>query len=107
MTGKWQIEPNNQAGVFARMTPESSLAGVFMTKYFFTVPKGVANFKIKLTGVHTGKFGALLFNQENHLVEQIDGNNPGECRLPWLKYDRKRTYQETVPGKITRPCAKN
>lgn len=106
MTGKWQIKQNKQAAAFAYTGPDSSLSGVHMAKYFFTVPKGTKSFEIKVTGIHTGKFGVAVINKERNYLKRIDGHNLGKCRLPWLKYNVRNSYQKVIPVKLSSPAKK-
>ena len=106
MTGKWQIEPDKKAKVFAHMGPDSSLSGVNMGSYYFTIPEGTKSFKIMAIGIHTGKFGAVVLDSKGEILKRIDGHNLGKCRLPWLKYNSRHNYQEAAAVNLAVPAKK-
>jgi hypothetical protein len=107
MTGMWQIAPDKRVKVLAKMEPDSSLAGVSMGRYYFNVPKGTKKFKVKVTGVHPGEFGAVILNSKGKVVEKITGRNQGKCRLPWVKYDKRRSYRQTISVNLKKPVEKD
>jgi PcRGLX-like N-terminal RIFT barrel domain/PcRGLX-like protein central beta sandwich domain/PcRGLX-like protein C-terminal alpha/alpha toroid domain len=58
-----------------------SIGGVGRRKLHFFVPKGTKSFSIKLRGVHTGGYGAVVIAPDGKAVKSFNGANNGSVRL--------------------------
>jgi hypothetical protein len=57
--------------------PDFRIGGVGKGKYHFFVPVGATEFRLKLVGVHTGGYGAVVLTPDGELAGQHQDVNPG------------------------------
>ncbi len=77
----WNLQGDNlsivmQAGEGFR------LGGVGRARYAFYVPEGADEFTFKLTGVHTGRYGAVVLDPDGKVAGTHQSSNDGGALLP-------------------------
>jgi hypothetical protein len=82
--GVWTVR-SDRAAVVARIGPEFRIGGVGRTRFHFGVPAGTAEFRLKLLGVHTGPYGAVVLTPAGQIAGQFQGSNPGPALIPGAK----------------------
>lgn len=79
--GVWTLKSPG-AAVVTQTSPEFRIGGVGRSRFYFMVPPGTAEFKLKLVGVHTGTYGAVVLDPQSKIVDTFQGNNPGGALIP-------------------------
>lgn len=74
-------------GLVMQTSPEFRIGGVGKAKYSFFVPAGTAEFRIKLLGVHTGAYGAVVLSPGGQIVGQHQAANEGSALIQGSKQD--------------------
>ena len=103
MTGIWSIVPGERHQDFAVLTRDSSIGNSSVSSFYLTVPAGTKEFKLNVTGVHSGGFKAWLIRPDGSLGGSISGNNTGMPRLPWLKYEKELNPRQTLTLRLAPP----
>jgi len=62
--------------------PEFHIGGVGKGRYWFFVPEGTTEFRIRLLGVHTGGYGAVVLTPSRQIAGQHQDANPGSALIP-------------------------
>jgi hypothetical protein len=70
-----------------RTGPEFRIGGIGKGKYWFFVPAGTSEFRLKLLGVHSGAYGAVVFTPGGQIAGQHQDANPGQALIPGAKQD--------------------
>ncbi|MHB8995614.1 MAG: RIFT barrel domain-containing protein [Armatimonadota bacterium] len=63
--------------IVTKTVPETRLGGVGRSRFYFMVPPGTKEFKLKLVGAHTGAYGAIVLTPGGKIAESFQGSNPG------------------------------
>jgi hypothetical protein len=84
--GVWTLR-GAEVQVVMQTTPGFHIGGVGKGKYHFFVPAGTKQFRVKLLGIHTGGYGAVVMSPGGKVVGQHDGANPGSDLIPGAKQD--------------------
>jgi len=79
--GVWTLRGEHLA-VVARTGPGFRLGGVGRTRFYFGVPQGTPEFRLKLLGVHTGPYSAIVLTPAGQIAGQFQGSNPGPAIIP-------------------------
>lgn len=79
--GVWSLS-GEDLDIVAKTMPEFRIGGVGRSRYFFMVPAGTKEFSLKLLGVHTGGYGAVVLDPQGKLVGAFQGSNPGSALIP-------------------------
>jgi len=74
--GVWTLRGDTLA-VIVRTGPEFRVGGVGRTRFYFRVPEGTGEFALRLLGVHTGAYGAVVLTPAGQVAGQFQGSNPG------------------------------
>ncbi len=77
----WSLRGERLMAV-AETTPGLTIGGVGRRRLHFFVPTGTTEFKVKLLGVHTGGYGAVVLAPNGQPVATHQGVNPGQAVLP-------------------------
>ncbi len=67
--------------VVARTVPGFRIGGVGRSRVYFSVPKGTPEFRVRLLGVHTGPYSAVVLTPAGRIAGQFEGNNPGPALI--------------------------
>jgi hypothetical protein len=78
----WNVSGENVA-VVAQTAEGFSLGGIGRGRFWFFVPQGTNEFRVKLLGVHPGVYGVAAIAPGGKLVAYHQGVNPGGTQLPW------------------------
>jgi len=105
--GVWTLE-GADLGLVMETGPEFSLGGIGRGKYRFLVPPGVTEFSVKLLGVHTGGYGAVVLTPGGQIAGQHQGANPGPALIPGAPQDTPQPPDHPERGEIVvRPAAED
>ena len=74
--GVWSLE-GDQLDVVMYIAPNFRIGGVGRSLYSFHVPEGATEFTLRLLGVHTGPYEAVVLGPAGKPVEHFRGHNPG------------------------------
>jgi hypothetical protein len=67
--------------IVMRTSRDFRIGGVGRSRFYFMVPEGTEQFSLKLVGVHTGAFGAVLLDPAEQVAGTFQGNNPGAALI--------------------------
>jgi hypothetical protein len=67
--------------IVMQTAPGFSIGGVGKGKYHFLVPEGTTEFRLKLVGVHTGGYGAVVLTPGGRIAGQHQDANPGAALI--------------------------
>ncbi|MGQ9732531.1 MAG: exo-rhamnogalacturonan lyase family protein [Candidatus Zipacnadales bacterium] len=74
--GVWTLR-GDHLQIVMQTIPGFSIGGIGKSKYHFFVPAGTERFRMRLFGVHTGPYGAVVLTPEGHIAGQHQATNPG------------------------------
>ncbi|MBM3474089.1 MAG: hypothetical protein FJX75_12540 [Armatimonadetes bacterium] len=78
--GVWTLSGANLR-VVMQTGPEFRIGGVGKGKFHFLVPAGTTEFRLKLVGVHTGGYGAVVLTPGGQIAGQHQDANPGAALI--------------------------
>ncbi|OGV78482.1 MAG: hypothetical protein A3K19_18285 [Lentisphaerae bacterium RIFOXYB12_FULL_65_16] len=79
--GVWNLK-GEKLDIVTQVVKDYRIGGVGRTRYYFSVPAGVAEFKLRLVGVHNGYYQAVVLKPDGTLAGQFKGTNPGTALIP-------------------------
>lgn len=78
--GVWSLSGEGLAFVM-QTVPGFRIGGVGKGRYHFMVPAGTREFRLKLVGVHTGPYGAVVLTPAGQIAGQHQDTNPGSALI--------------------------
>ena len=78
----WGVAGDN-VDVVVEVGPDFSIGGAGKARYAFFVPDTATTFKISVTGLHKGAYGAAVIAPDNQRVAMERGVHDGEAQLAW------------------------
>ena len=78
--GVWTLK-GDDVKVVMQTVPGFRIGGVGKGKYHFLVPAGTTEFRVKLLGVHTGAYGAVVLTPGGQVAGQHQDVNPGAALI--------------------------
>lgn len=79
--GVWTLAGANLK-IVMQTDPGFRIGGVGRGRYWFMVPAGTPEFTLKLLGVHTGGYGAVVLTPRGQIAGQHEDSNPGAALIP-------------------------
>jgi len=105
--GVWTLRGTG-LGIVAQTGPEFRIGGVGKGRFRFFVPAGVERFSVRLLGVHTGAYGAVVLTPTRAVAGQHQGANPGSALIAGAPQDKPQPPDHPERGEIeVRPRAED
>ncbi len=79
--GVWSLS-GDHVHIVAQTSADFRIGGVGRSRFYFVVPHGTKEFSLKLVGVHTGPYGAVVLDPAEQVAGTFQGNNPGAALIP-------------------------
>jgi hypothetical protein len=103
--GVWTLK-GDDLQIVTKTSPDFRIGGVGRSRYYFMVPQGTAEFRIKLVGVHTGPYGAVVLSPAGRLVDVFQGSNPGTALIKGSEgADNPRPNHPELGELVIKPAA--
>lgn len=104
--GVWTLR-GDKLQIVMQTGPDFHIGGVGKGKYHFFVPTGTQEFRIRLFGVHTGPYGAVVVTPQGEIAANFEGTNPGSAITAGTPQD-KQTIRQPERGEIVvRPATQD
>lgn len=85
---------DDQRGVWGASSPDAQVMGKLVSAstfgavgnafYHFLPPAGTTKFRVKLTGIHQGTFGCVIYDSGGKVVKKIEGIYSGSAQIVTL-----------------------
>ncbi len=79
--GVWTLS-GDKLQIVVETVPGFRIGGVGRSRFYFLVPRGTREFSLKLLGVHTGAYGAVVLDPDEKIAALFQGHNPGAALIP-------------------------
>ncbi len=79
--GVWTLS-GDKLQIVTQTSADFRIGGVGRSRFYFMVPAGTQQFSLKLVGVHTGPYGAVVLDPAAQVAGTFQGNNPGAALIP-------------------------
>jgi len=78
--GVWSLS-GEKLRIVMQTSADFRIGGVGRSRFYFMVPPGTASFSLKLVGVHTGPYGAVVLDPAAKVAGTFQGANPGSALI--------------------------
>ena len=78
--GVWSLS-GDHVQIVVQTSADLRIGGVGRSRFYFMVPAGTKEFALKLVGVHTGPYGAVVLDPAEQVAGTFQGNNPGAALI--------------------------
>ncbi|MCE5239472.1 hypothetical protein LLH23_13430 [bacterium] len=78
--GVWSLS-GDHVQIVAQTSADFRIGGVGRSRFYFMVPQGTKEFSLRLVGVHTGPYGAVVLDPAEQVAGTFQGNNPGAALI--------------------------
>jgi hypothetical protein len=78
--GVWTLS-GEDLQIVMQTSGDFRIGGVGRSRFYFMVPAGTREFALKLVGVHTGPYGAVVLDPAAQVAGTFQGNNPGAALI--------------------------
>ena len=78
--GVWDLS-GEKLQIVTKTSPDFRIGGVGRSRFYFMVPPDTAALTLKLVGVHTGPYGAVVLGPDDKIAGTFQGSNPGAALI--------------------------